>query len=1079
MVPGDASPTGDERTLEVDGSVGGSSRGHATSPGAGMDDTLASDATHDSGSNVGERSASRFDDAVPRKIGRFDVLRQLGAGGMGVVFAAYDDELDRRVAVKVLLREGRDATERLRREAQAMAKLSHPNVAQIYEVGTVGGRLFLAMEFIKGRTLKAWRAEASPEWEEVLSAMIQAGRGLAAAHKAGLVHRDFKPENVMIGEDGRVRVLDFGLARTTDLPGSELELSSAALEQLGGQHSDAFDGTLTEAGALLGTPAYMSPEQMRGAEAGPKTDQFSYCVTLYELLYGRRPFQGGSLSTLIMQVLRGEVLPPPKGTKVPVAIQRAITRGLSVEEDARHPDMDALLAELDVSPGRRRGAWGFVGAAVLAAGVLAVAMQGGEPAAADPCQGAEARLEGAWDGTRKAAVRDAILGSRLGFADSSWSRVEGHLDAYADGWVAAHRDACEATSVRAEQSTEVLDLRMGCLQTRLRDLEALTGVLAQTKPEGVESAVAAAASLPSLEACSNLEYLQARIKPPTDPDTAREVERIREDLARAASLERAHDFEPALALAAESREAAESLDYEPLLAEALAREGELLRRTGAFDESEAALIRAFELAARVGHDEAAADAATSLVGVVGGSLQRHDEGLKWWGRMARVELDRTRADEMAYADLDSQLGHVLYKKGEYDAAAEKHRAALDVRERVLGSDNPLVGHSYTSLAHDVHRQGDYAKAEELHRHGLQVLERALGEDHPETAAALGAVALMLARQGKYAEGEAMYRRAIALVEAAYGKDHPSLGAYLGNLGLALHNQGRLEEAAAAHERALHIYETRLGKEHPDVTKPLDNLGLVYASLGQWEKAETFHRRSIELAEKTLGPKHPSVALTLDNLGADLRELGRYEEAEALHHRALEIQHEALGADNHRNALSYDQLGLLMRKQERWEESAKAFRNAAAVELKALGPDHPRLGSTTAMLADVLAQSGKPDEAETEYRKALKILEPAVGADSTQMAFPLLGLAELRIGKDGGDEAIELAERGVKIQESHEVEAADLAWARWILARALAAGDREPERAKQLAEQARDGFASVGERGAEELAEVERWLKRRP
>jgi serine/threonine protein kinase len=224
------------------------------------------------------------------RIGRFAVLSRVGEGGMGVVYAAYDGELDRRVALKLLApgMVGPEGRARLRREAQAMAKLSHPNVVPIYEVGEHEGRVFVAMEFVEGQTLRAFCRDEVRAWEAVLAAGIQAGRGLAAAHEAGLIHRDVKPDNILIGDDGRARVVDFGLARRSD-DGEPREPRSARPNDEGGPKSSTR-APLTRAGTLMGTPAYLAPEQVERAAATAKSDQFSFCVTLYEALYGELPF---------------------------------------------------------------------------------------------------------------------------------------------------------------------------------------------------------------------------------------------------------------------------------------------------------------------------------------------------------------------------------------------------------------------------------------------------------------------------------------------------------------------------------------------------------------------------------------------------------------------------------------------------------------------------------------------------------------------------------------------------------------------------------------------------------------------
>ena len=291
--------------------------------------------------------AERDGDTPSRRIGRFTVLGLVGRGGLGEVYAAYDPELDRRVALKVLAHaDDRAGVARLRREAMAMARLSHPNVARVFDVGNVDSRLFSAMEFIRGQTLRSWLTAQPRGWREVRDVFLAAGQGLAAAHREGIVHRDFKPDNVLIDEDGRARVVDFGLA----MP---------APDDVSPGHHTADEDELAEAtqpsdAALGGTPAYMAPEQHLGRSPDARADQFGFCVALFEALYGRRPFLGRTWQTLSPQVLRGGLEGMASARRVPVHLRRVVLRGLSAAPERRFPDMDALLADLGHEPPKPR-----------------------------------------------------------------------------------------------------------------------------------------------------------------------------------------------------------------------------------------------------------------------------------------------------------------------------------------------------------------------------------------------------------------------------------------------------------------------------------------------------------------------------------------------------------------------------------------------------------------------------------------------------------------------------------------------------------------------------------------------------
>ncbi|WP_219906817.1 WD40 repeat domain-containing serine/threonine protein kinase [Enhygromyxa salina] len=307
------------------------------------------------------------------EIGRYVVLERLGSGGMGVVFSAYDQELDRKVAIK-LLHEPKDDNpqhhSRLLREAQTLARLSHPNVVQVHDVGESGGQVFVAMEFVAGKTLREWVRQRPRSTREIVDAYIQAGRGLEAAHRAGIVHRDFKPDNVLIDEDGRVRVLDFGIARAE--PG-EATRGDQARPEAEAEAEPALP--LTRTGALLGTPAYMAPEQHLGDAADMRSDQFAFCVSLHESLHRTRPFAGDSYAELADNVIAGQQVELEGSASSPRWLRELLARGLSADPAQRFPDMSALLRELsrDRVAGRRRWALGATSLTLVGVAALFVA----------------------------------------------------------------------------------------------------------------------------------------------------------------------------------------------------------------------------------------------------------------------------------------------------------------------------------------------------------------------------------------------------------------------------------------------------------------------------------------------------------------------------------------------------------------------------------------------------------------------------------------------------------------------------------------------------------------------------------
>jgi serine/threonine protein kinase len=305
------------------------------------------------------------------RVGRYVIELAVGRGAMGAVYAAVDPDLNRKVAVKVLRADAmpdiarQKMRARLLREAQAMARLSHPEVITVYDVGSFGEQLFVAMEYVEGETLRLWRSARPRTYSDIVAVYERAGRGLAAAHEAGLVHRDFKPDNVLVARDGRVRVTDFGLARSIDRTTAGVEMDSARLEN---SESGGLAMSLTRTGALLGTPAYMAPEQLRGGAADARSDVFSFCVAFYEALYGKRPFEGRTIAALQAAIEEGAVRRAPVISRVPSWLRHLLLRGLRSAPDKRFASMRELLAALQVAERASRQRW------VRAVGVLGASL---------------------------------------------------------------------------------------------------------------------------------------------------------------------------------------------------------------------------------------------------------------------------------------------------------------------------------------------------------------------------------------------------------------------------------------------------------------------------------------------------------------------------------------------------------------------------------------------------------------------------------------------------------------------------------------------------------------------------------
>ncbi len=302
--------------------------------------------------------------ALGDAVGRYLLVEQLGSGGMGVVFRAKDPQLGRSVAIKVLRDHTDDRAARLIREAQAMAQLSHENLVVVYDAGTDGGAVFLAMELVDGMSMRQWLGEPGRSWRERLRGVLAAGRGLAAAHAAGIVHRDFKPENVLVDRAGRIKVADFGLARAEQATSPVMMMAPAPNTR-----------DLTRTGSLMGTPAYMSPEQYDGKLADARSDQFALAITAWEAIWDTRPFQGEYLA-LVDAIKEGRIerSSAPAGERVPAQLEAVLRRALAVDPAARFPTVEALLDAIAdaLRPPRRWPIGVAAGAIAIAAGVVVV-----------------------------------------------------------------------------------------------------------------------------------------------------------------------------------------------------------------------------------------------------------------------------------------------------------------------------------------------------------------------------------------------------------------------------------------------------------------------------------------------------------------------------------------------------------------------------------------------------------------------------------------------------------------------------------------------------------------------------------
>ena len=820
------------------------------------------------------------------EVGRYVILERVGAGGMGVVYAAWDPKLDRKVALKLLHDDPvnqRERGQRLEREAQAMARLTHPNVIAVHDVGEVAGRVFMALEFVEGETLGRWARLDDPSkegrpWSEVLEVALAAGRGLAAAHAEGLVHRDFKPDNVMIGADGRVRVMDFGLVRAAAPapvdPGAAADVDGPARSRTGPRatvlgitdlldetHASAaldspLDSQLTRVGALLGTPAYMAPEQLHGDEADTRSDQFSFCVAVWQCLYGVRPFAGDSPLAILFAISEGRFAEPPPGRAVPTWLRRVLERGLAAEPSERWSDMWALLDALTLDPVQRRRPWLLGGASLIVAVVAAAAaivLEGPPPVG--PCVQAGEELRELWSDPARARLAERFAASELIYAGETWTRVEAGLDRWAGDWVEARRSACEDSEIRHQQSAELLDLRMACLDHRRDRFAALVELFASADDTVVERAVEAVEALPPLEPCADRSWLMASVRPPEDPELAGRVAAVREQLAKVTAMSDAGKAGDAVELAERLDATATELGWAPTIAEAAGARGRVAQELGSFADAAPTLERAYFAARRSGHDEITILAGVRLIYTLSVGLGEFDRSSAWIDHVL-AEAERIGRDDLV-AEVYSSIGIHHTMRGEIDAATAAFGRALELHEDADSSSIAAAHINYgTILVRSDPGRRDEAFAE-LDR-GIAMLEASLGPQHPNFAVALSNYATVHGHLGERREAIALLDRALEIQARALGEDHPMTGLLELNLAknlVELDDPDSLARASTMAERSLATHQKVYGERHIMVAESQRAVAVAQLRRGHPREAMTSAQAAVDVWAASFGAAH--------------------------------------------------------------------------------------------------------------------------------------------------------------------------------------------------------------------------------
>lgn len=967
------------------------------------------------------------------RIAQYHVLRSIGGGAMGLVFAAWDPSLDRVVAIKIL----RDpwsprASEKLRAEAVALARLRHAGVVSVFEVGVHEGQCFLAMEHVEGDTGRAWmqrwRANEPRDLGKLLDVIEQIARALAAAHAAGLVHRDVKPENVMIDGDGRARLMDFGLARPDESRATTLD--------------DHERASATSSRSPYGTPGYMAPEQLEGGEIGPAADQFALAAWMFEALYRRRIRPD---RTLTATAAANDPIVVPLERGVPRALQRILRRALAVDPNERWPSVGAFADAIAATRTRPRRIGVLAGIGVLAVGITA----GAALVARDDtmCRGAEDRLAGVWDTEVASRVQTAIAEGDSAFAAAIAPTTWPDLDRYRDQWIETHRGACEATQLRGELSSEAMDRRMVCLEDRRLHLAAWVDVVEQGDAAARVLAERGAAVLPAISACADDAALARSGDVVID-------ETIAEQLAAAAASQAAGDFTRSQSLAADALAGATTSGDGVAIARAQLAAGLAAEALSLSGEAHTTLVAAYERARSKSLAGVATEAAIALTRVSSLGLSRLDEGL-WWSRIADVEGEDA-------ATIDQTLRRHLAAVAALHAAGRTEDAVrrANVVHTVLATEHELEARAAAGarlqLASLWLEAGDAARGTALAERAAAELTASLGSHHPANAEARAALCAAARLRGDMTGALEHARAALELAELSVGRDHVALAPYLERIARGLSDVGddpaatvvldrllALDEpralddlthasawgtrgqilsnsdpaqSLAAYQRAHAIARATLGERHRTTVRYQVGEGWALAEVGRTTEAEPLLNAALLVGGAVLGSNHPDVRMIHHILAMTYDALGRYDEGLVHHRRNAEVAAAAFGDDSNVAAIGQVNVCNALIRLGHYQEALAWCDRAAPVVAAEIGASAHLRADFHNGRAAALAETGRFAEALPDFERALVAWREAAGPQSYEVSMVLLNLGLITERVSGCAAALHYFEEAVAMRE---------------------------------------------------------------
>ena len=909
-----------------------------------------------------------------QRFGRYVILDSAGAGGMGVVYAAYDTVLDRKVALKLLF--NATASQASLTEAAAMAQLNHPNVVRVFDAGAIDGVPYLSMELVEGTTLAAWRAQRPRPFRDIARLMAAAARGLAAAHAVGVVHRDVKPQNILVAGD-RVLVTDFGVAT----------------------REAAASGSQAPVG---GTLVYMAPEQLRGQAVDARADVYGFSATLYEMLHGQLPHPGRTRDDLLAQTADGPPPRPPVGSRAPDWLHRLALAGLDPDPARRPADLNKVAEQLLADPARLLRNRLLTGAALAA---VAIIFWSGRYLAANPerqCRAGGRSIETLYSPALRQQLQARY--AQAGKA-SSWPALERRLDQYTRQWRATHGETCAATFGQGRQSEAMFERRMRCLENRRSGLQVfLTALGSATPTQLVQAAGAVPAPLSDCHSASLADVTP----PPADPSSQAQLARTEQALRQALAAQNLGDYPAARDTANQAVEAARKLAHPPLLAAALVRLGEIELRAGSarVDDQNAGMVKAAALleegysAADQGHDDVQRLAAARYQVSVNVALADYTQAQHWM-RRARAQLARAGMPPAEATQLDLSLAGYHAARGEDAAVAAPFQQALAHARQIAPPDDRLLAQAEAGVCATT---GTVEQKIDCFRRVEPKMVRAFGPEHPELGNFYRGMSNPLEQLDRTrAEACRLRQRALDLWQGHLDPTHPDVIRGTVNLSICLMDNDQIEQARTILKAALARNPRPQQRAH---------LHEAYGHLlgfrfDDADASAVEFRASVADYETAFGPTHFHPIRIRRNLASMLSRNDRFDDAVRELDAAIEIlktKGNLAGDDGRMLPELYNEQGWALERAEKYALAVPRFEEALRLRRsqKPPPPDH-RVAYENHGLGQALLRSGRPREALPHLEIALALRPAGTGINPGLRAFAASGVGEA-LARTGGDRA---------------------------------------------------------------------------